>query len=317
MVTPSKKIISLSILCLAIIFSVAIYKTSDKTDTREDFILATITPDISFKIDTLAQNTDTDGDGLKDWEEALWSTDPENTDTDGDKTSDGEEVLANRDPNKKAPNDGLAEVKIAQKSVVPNIYESFTKNSLTDSVSQDLFSYYLQTKQNNGVLSGEELNNIAEQISSETTGQSLFTDKYTIEAVGVFSDSDINAILKYSNDFGRVYIDFSNSIQNSPNDLKVMATYFANFSKQISLMKAPNSLRGTHLEIMNNFYNSSIALLILADFEKDPVKASLATKVFRGLDDRRPQLFTTVASYILRSGIIFDNQDIEDLWQNI
>ena len=50
---------------------------------------------------------DTDQDGLKDWEEALWKTNPKNPDTDGDGTSDGEEVNSGRDPNKKGPDDLL------------------------------------------------------------------------------------------------------------------------------------------------------------------------------------------------------------------
>ncbi len=54
----------------------------------------------------LEQNNDladTDHDGLLNWEEKLWGTDPNNPDTDGDGTSDGEEVKEGRDPTKKPP----------------------------------------------------------------------------------------------------------------------------------------------------------------------------------------------------------------------
>ena len=50
-------------------------------------------------------NVDTDGDGLMDWEEAIYHTDPKNRDTDGDGTSDGEEVAERRDPLVPGPND--------------------------------------------------------------------------------------------------------------------------------------------------------------------------------------------------------------------
>lgn len=50
---------------------------------------------------------DTDGDGLLDWEEALWGTDPKNKDTDRDGTSDGTEVSMHRDPKKAGPRDSL------------------------------------------------------------------------------------------------------------------------------------------------------------------------------------------------------------------
>ena len=40
---------------------------------------------------------DSDNDGLKDWEEVLWKTDPNNPDSDGDGMNDNEEVLSERD----------------------------------------------------------------------------------------------------------------------------------------------------------------------------------------------------------------------------
>ncbi len=51
---------------------------------------------------------DTDRDGLKDFEETLWKTDPANPDTDGDGSTDGEEVQNDRNPLKKGPNDRLS-----------------------------------------------------------------------------------------------------------------------------------------------------------------------------------------------------------------
>lgn len=57
--------------------------------------------------ETRTNSFDTDGDGLLDWEEALWGTDPNNPDADGDGTSDGAEVAAHRNPKKAGPNDSL------------------------------------------------------------------------------------------------------------------------------------------------------------------------------------------------------------------
>lgn len=56
-----------------------------------------------------ADQVDTDGDGLKDWEEDLWQTDRNKTDTDADGTSDGAEIEARRDPTKAGPDDSLAD----------------------------------------------------------------------------------------------------------------------------------------------------------------------------------------------------------------
>lgn len=56
---------------------------------------------------TRQNQPDSDNDGLKDWEEELWQTDPNNPDTDGDEFKDGEEIIANHSPLIKAPEDNL------------------------------------------------------------------------------------------------------------------------------------------------------------------------------------------------------------------
>lgn len=53
---------------------------------------------------------DSDEDGLSDWQESLWGTDPQIADTDGDGTEDGAEVEAERNPNQAGPNDQLARI---------------------------------------------------------------------------------------------------------------------------------------------------------------------------------------------------------------
>lgn len=53
-------------------------------------------------------NADCDNDGLKNWQEKLYHTDPNNPDTDGDGYLDGEEVASGYDPTVKAPNDALS-----------------------------------------------------------------------------------------------------------------------------------------------------------------------------------------------------------------
>lgn len=52
-----------------------------------------------------SQNIDTDNDGLKDWEEDLYKTDPLNPDTDNDGYLDGEEINSGHNPLVKGPDD--------------------------------------------------------------------------------------------------------------------------------------------------------------------------------------------------------------------
>ncbi len=83
---------------------------------------------------------DSDGDGLQDWEEGLWKTDPQNPDTDGDGTYDNEEILAQRDPLVAGPGDTIASTTAAAQLAAG------TSSDLTRDLSRNFFGSYLELK---------------------------------------------------------------------------------------------------------------------------------------------------------------------------
>ncbi len=87
---------------------------------------------------------DGDGDGLKDWEEGLWGTDPNNPDTDEDGTQDGAEIRLGRDPLKKGPNDLLDRATIAEKTTANT---QTTPLTLSEQIAREFFSQYMAAKQ--------------------------------------------------------------------------------------------------------------------------------------------------------------------------
>jgi len=100
----------LAVLIVLILGTVGIYaligpqftsRLTDLSDTRIEAGKQTEKPTKLAK--------DSDEDGLKDWEEIFYKTDPQKSDTDGDGTPDGEEIAKNRDPLKAGPGDKLAE----------------------------------------------------------------------------------------------------------------------------------------------------------------------------------------------------------------
>lgn len=87
---------------------------------------------------------DSDKDGLTDWQEEIYKTDPNNPDTDGDGYSDGEEVLSGYDPLAQAPND-----KISGKAIEPRPKSgSFSGLNLTDELAKALAEAMKASSQN-------------------------------------------------------------------------------------------------------------------------------------------------------------------------
>jgi Bacterial TSP3 repeat len=108
----------------------------EATSEPSNLLIAIATSTSSTKI------LDSDSDGLPDWEEVLWKTDPNVPDTDGDGTSDGEEVRTNHDPVKKGPDDALTENAIISKNI-----ESLTA---TQKMSRDILTAYIKLKGQGG-----------------------------------------------------------------------------------------------------------------------------------------------------------------------
>jgi len=135
--TPSKKIALLLVVALVFISGIVyfLFYFNQKTTYTAPTVSAEITNSILAK--------DSDNDGLKDWEEQLWKTDPNNPDTDGDGAKDGEEIKLGRDPLRPGPNDLLDANTVAQK------INSETEQDLTetDKFSRELFIKIIGAKQ--------------------------------------------------------------------------------------------------------------------------------------------------------------------------
>src|SRR2546423_718695 len=104
---PSKKVIYTFVACLIALggigFSINYKPSPKKIISNSNNLIAANTVGIEQNL----LDKDSDNDGLKDWEETLWKTDPHNPDTDGDGTPDGQEVKEGRNPSVKGPNDKL------------------------------------------------------------------------------------------------------------------------------------------------------------------------------------------------------------------
>lgn len=143
-------------------------------------------------------SADTDEDGLKDWEESLWGTDPKSPDTDGDGVSDGDEVDQNRDPlvvgegvPKKANRDTSTE-------------KTNTSNkTVTEGLAVELFSNYLQLKNSGdlGVVSGEQL--ITSAIN--TTVKERVVPIYSTNDIAVITSPTKEELLAYDTRLSQVF----------------------------------------------------------------------------------------------------------------
>ncbi len=215
---------------------------------------------------TAAENLDTDGDGLKDWEEALWGTNSRNPDTDGDGTSDGAEVAANRNPLVAGPNDRFAAPPAAnQGAATAGSANGGATQTQTEQFSQNLIDEYLRIKAAKGTLSADDKTQIGVAFANAATRGVTFktyapTDIRITPATPASLHAYGNAIAKAflqnaSADHGtELYILESVMESNSPSEaaqLQAISISYQSALNAILLLPVPDTLAATHLEFLN------------------------------------------------------------------
>ncbi len=179
-------------------------------------------------------NKDSDNDGLKDWEEKLWKTDPHNPDTDKDGTLDGEEVKEGRDPAvANTAQAGLASNDILKKeTAIKNILENSAGDDTnsTDKLSQEFFTEYLSTKQSGGVMSDTDKTALIGQLVAKETSTASAFKKYTLSDLKALSDGSQEAIRTYGNTLGEIII--TNSTTHLESELSILQTAITNQDKE-------------------------------------------------------------------------------------
>lgn len=242
---------------------------------------------------------DADKDGLSDWEESLYGTDPKNPDTDEDGYLDGEEIISNRDPLKKGPDDFL---KTGEKS---------NSNNSIKNISKIVIENYLKTIQSQGSidLTPENLDQILTQSLSEedstTFNEALRSELYYFippnldKEISISSDNSEKNIKKYWADMGKSFeklfknapsYDFFQLIKSSMQTkdykkLDEVMLYYKNSYENVKMISVPSSLLDAHKNMMLVFYKHWKILEAIKTYEDDPMRSLLAinelTKIFQ------------------------------------
>ncbi len=281
--------------------------------------LKTAEPIIAEELDK-----DSDNDGLKDWEEALWGTDPVNPDTDKDGTLDGEEIKQDRNPLVPGPNDKLPKPSVNSNEETASPEQPDT---LTSALSKQLFAAYLTDKQSGGQISGDQKQALLDSFmaSLDSFNQTETKEVYTKSDLQISKNSDRNAIKEYGNNFALIIKKYFGPI--SENEMAVfqnaltknnekefeklgpIAGAYRNTAREALSLTVPNDFSDSHLTIINGFIAIAKEIDILKNTAQDPTRSLLALKQYQ------TDVATTYASlknlnnYFLTKGVVFlDNE---------
>jgi|GEM_PF-672637 len=332
MMKPSRKNVILLIACLTVIAVVFIFTKYEPTELVFVSNDATSKNEVKSAEDTFITRfaeIDSDADGLKDWEESLWKSDPKNKDSDGDGTADGEEVSQGRDPKIAGPHDTFD-----SKSAVGS------ENGLTstETLARESFLQYLEAKESGKGLTAEEAENIIQNV--------VKVNKDRVNPV-VYSQKDLvlgqkdgpSAIREFGNALGAIHKKNSpakpeNEIflvikaiqaqqqglqkdEEIPKKLNSIAMAYDAIAKESLKLPIPSSAATTHLKLINAMSRLSAIIDTFSYLYDDPVMAVVGISDYQIAVNQLRDALLTLNTYFDKNGVIFADGEMGKLLVNV
>ncbi len=232
---------------------------------------------------------DTDSDGLRDWEEKLWKTDPNKQDTDGDGYTDKQETILGYDPTNPKSNPQTGK-KSEKKNPTLNENNTNTPTNITQVFSKTISSQIEDPSQLNQTDFSDPLSMI-----DDASGQSLLqfisdlNPQISLSEIKTHNDNSFASIQNYASDlenaiptnpypnqteddilaeaittenFKKIdeYISYYKiSIKNMKN-ISVPSAFLQNHKRQIELLMATQNIYKNIKEINNDPLKTVLAL---------------------------------------------------------
>lgn len=262
------------------------------------------------------KNKDSDYDGLMDWQEVTWKTNPCVQDTDGDGYLDGEEVTAGYDPTKPAPNDKLADQESTEPRPLPNNLTQALAQSLAKKIAEE------NPASITGVLDSDSINTsnqIVDQAIQETLNKAILEfslPKITNQEIFILSDNSPSAIQTYAGEIVETIEQWAvntsvDRIEKSESELFYQAIQTKNFveidqyiefykgtAQSIKQIPVPSDLINIHKEQIGVFWVIGNIYQAIKEIDTDPLKTNLALEQYKITRELFNQTLIKLANYI-------------------
>lgn len=251
---------------------------------------------------------DTDGDGLQDWEEALWKTDPQNPDSDGDGILDGEESKP----------EVLESGRAVKEASIPNFTEAFS-NAFARSLGPRILS-----GAGLGEIGPSDIEALKDYLPPP---DALLNDVVTVETseIPISEKNDIAVVKKYFGDVAAVYKKNILSLEKDDLVLFSEALQEDNLEKLAEIEKVIRALEQSIAEIKKmpvprgweEFAAAEINYLsrikrvaeILRQSEQDPLAALSVLKLRLELAKELIDFHQKTSRTLNQQGIVFNSDE--------
>jgi len=312
---PTKRVFILMLVAFVFILTLLMYKNGTTflalerdTDDGGQYVLDT-------------KDQDSDGDGVADWEESFFGTDPNNPDTDGDGIPD------NLDTDTKNILTGLED----------SFYSGYTLTAPedqreptgTDILASSFMSRYLATKSaSSGELGAQEIEQIVNSTITGTVVPINYT-LYTLADLNIGDGANALSVEKYGEEVGEFlktnfkldisfdyYVPtmrvFSTLLEEDTADsasVEILRTYSKLYDDAISFLvnleKIPPSAAPIHLSLINLFSQQKEINLLLSQYHEDPYGAVSVIPLYDSIIEDYVEMFEKVFLFFESNDVMY------------
>ena len=265
-----------------------------------------------------ALEVDSDRDGLRDWEETLWGTNPDNPDTDNDGTSDGNETRAGRDPKKPGSDDKLAEQQVPT-APEPYRYE-FDKSlgsNLTQTFAINVLTNYVRAR-GAGKLQGPEAENAQRQMFTDLN--KAVTIKTLVASDMLVGESDSVSVRKYFNETAKALTENQGAIGKETSlilpaltskdysllkKIEPIADDYQEVTEQLKQISVPPQFVTMHLALTNDYFIAVQTLSNIATQSSDLIFVLVNFSHYRLASEDAQKQFVKLRAFVTASGLLF------------
>ena len=272
-----------------------------------------------------AYEEDRDGDGLANWEETLWGTDPDNADSDGDGIRDKDDVFESRETTVAFDNTSPLQQGDENEFDNTGLGPEKTDNA-TNILSKELFSSYMLSLKDGSTFTQEEQEEALTSALSQSAPD-MAAPKYELEDMNIVPVTDRNRVTyvttvldtfkKMSTGVVSEQKSLYEIAQRTPDvgvaDLIETTAHYKQYTPVLVNMQVPSDAVEVHQTMINEllFYVHVIEGLSLLN--EDPLRAAASLRVYTFAHGELNASYKLFRDYISLHRESFTEEDIQTI----